>query len=144
MEPNLAMLLSDARTCRKVLQESREMDRLHIRGIFNQDCVADYSQPCPRNHVLTGEMCVARKGFVKTTRAHHLVVVCRVPLRCCTNCTSGSNNGPTCELCVTCVSFAWVGRHSPSDQTAASTNLAFPKTQNLLARWFSESAHRQV
>jgi len=48
--------------CRKALQDSREMERLRVRGIFNQDCVADYSQPCPRNHALKDKLCLAREG----------------------------------------------------------------------------------
>jgi len=49
--------------CQKALQDSREMERFRVKGIFNQDCVADYSQPCPRNHVLTDKLCLAREGI---------------------------------------------------------------------------------
>jgi len=49
--------------CQKALQDSREMERFRVKGIFNQDCVADYSQSCPRNHVLMDKLCLAKEGI---------------------------------------------------------------------------------
>jgi len=49
--------------CRKTLADSRELGRMRVKGIFNSDCVADYSQACPEHHALKGEECVAKEGF---------------------------------------------------------------------------------
>lgn len=48
--------------CRKQLQDSRQMSRMRVKGVFDLDCAADYSQACPEHHVLKGSLCIAREG----------------------------------------------------------------------------------
>jgi hypothetical protein len=40
------------------------MARMRGKGVFDLDCAADYSQACPRHHVLKGGLCIAREGYV--------------------------------------------------------------------------------
>ena len=51
------------RPCRDGLAEALEINRLHVPGIFNGDCVADYSQPCPARFSLEGQFCQAPLAF---------------------------------------------------------------------------------
>ena len=53
-----------ARPCRKSSQDSRQMARMRANGAFDLDCAADYSQACPKHHVLKGGLCIAREGCV--------------------------------------------------------------------------------
>lgn len=49
--------------CRKPSQDARQMARMRNSGAFDLDCAADYSQACPKHHVLKGGLCIAREGF---------------------------------------------------------------------------------
>ena len=88
------------------------MERLRVRGIFNQDCVADYSQPCPRNHALKDKLCLAREGHVKTCSHHIRTPSCYCLLRALSGyALASAGNGPPCARYVQQLDCLWRGSY---------------------------------
>ena len=67
-----------ARPCRKSSQDSRQMARMRNSGAFDLDCAADYSQGCPKHHVLRGGLCIAQAGCVCCSMFGH-ARLCALP-----------------------------------------------------------------
>lgn len=49
--------------CHRTQQDATEIERMNVEGIFNSDCVPDYSSTCPARYVLKGQFCQAPSGF---------------------------------------------------------------------------------
>jgi len=49
--------------CRKTRQDVTEIARLSVRGIFNSDCIPDYSVGCPERFTEKDGLCVASPAF---------------------------------------------------------------------------------
>lgn len=49
--------------CRETLGDVMEVQKIHVNGIFNDDCVMDYSQPCPARFAKEDKLCQAPPDF---------------------------------------------------------------------------------
>lgn len=49
--------------CRRTHQDAIEVARMQTKGVFNNECLADYSKPCPEHFSLEGKLCQAHPSF---------------------------------------------------------------------------------